>query len=188
MKAKDHRRAEARTVGPDAKRHLLESIAPSVRRWCYRFVGPCADIDDLIQEAYVELFTAIPSFRGRSAFSTYAYRITMRVASRWRKRRQRAMEREVQLELVEFELPERGPVPPSTELLKRLYRALDAISDKRRRALVLTAFEGLSHAEAAELEGCSERALRARVSKAREQLRGQLARDPQLREFLEEGA
>ncbi len=46
---------------------------------CLRMVGNPADAEDLAQEAFLQLFRKIATFRGESAFSTWLHRMTVNV-------------------------------------------------------------------------------------------------------------
>src|SRR5260370_29142294 len=53
---------------------------------CLRMVNNPSDAEDLMQEAFLQLFRKIGTFRGESAFSTWLHRMTCNVAlMRWRK-------------------------------------------------------------------------------------------------------
>lgn len=156
-------------------RRVLERVLPRVRAWMLRLLGPSADHDDASQEALVEIARALPQFEGRASVETLAHRITVRVAYRYFGKR-----RETPLELVP---PPADTVDPesraaSREALRRLYRCLDRLPEKRRVAFVLCAVEGLTPTEAADLEGTSALAMRSRLLHAREEIARRLGPDP----------
>lgn len=161
---------------------VLRRLAPKVRLWVFRYLGPSADVDDVTQEALIEIARALERFEGRSKIETYARRIAVRVAYRMR-RRSRVTET---LELVPTEADRRDPerLAMHRESLRRLYAALADLTEKRRTAFVLCAIEKLSHAEAAEVTGVSLDTLRARLKRARAQLTGWLATDPYFAPFF----
>lgn len=165
---------------PIALERLLILLLPRVRVWTFRLVGPRADLDDVVQDALTELALALPRFEGRSKLTTFAHRVVVRAACRaWGKRSRRA---EVALELVPATGPESDPEARATgrEALRRLYRALERLPEKRRVAFVLCAVEGLLPHEAAELEGTSGEAMRSRLMHARQELAALLRDDPYL--------
>ncbi len=56
----------------------------------FRLVGPSSDLDDLIQEVYLQLIRAVRGFRGQARFSTFLYRVCANVAlMHGRKKRRR---------------------------------------------------------------------------------------------------
>ncbi|HJL18273.1 MAG TPA: RNA polymerase sigma factor [Sandaracinaceae bacterium LLY-WYZ-13_1] len=167
-----------------ALERLLRLLAPRLRGWLGRLLGPRAELDDATQELLIELARALPRFEGRSALSTYCHRIAVRVASRHFGR----AGREAPLELL--------PPPPESvdpesramdrQLLERLYHVLDGIAPARRVAFVLCAVEGFTPTEAAAIEGIRAATMRVRLHRARRDVEAALADDPYVRR-LEEG-
>ncbi|MGE0788150.1 MAG: RNA polymerase sigma factor [Sandaracinaceae bacterium] len=151
----------------------LVELAPLVRGWVFRYVGPTVDLEDFIQEAMIELYRSLDGFRGESSLKTYARRVVMRtVADHMRRHRRRTRPLVPVPELAAVGDPERAAV--SRADVRRLYDALAQISDVRRNAIVLCDLEGLSHQEAAEIEGVKLDALRARLKLGRADLRARL--------------
>lgn len=155
---------------------LLRALLPRLRGWLVRLLGPRADVDDATQDLLIALAEALPRFRGDSSCSTYCYRVTLRVASRYYGKRPRT----VPLELVP---PPADRVDPESrvlrrEVLVRLYDELDRLPPPQRAAFVLCRIEGLDPAEAAKVCGVSSGALRVRLHRARKQVEAALARDP----------
>lgn len=173
------RRASAERLGElqldDA---ALQGLIADARRWIAHYAGPRSDLDDLVQEAMVELVVALESFRGESSVRTFAHRVVLRTTARELQRRRRTS-REVMVQAVpsadDLLDPERALA--GRRSLARFYVALDGLSDKLRRAFVLCAIEQLSHQEAADVEGVNLETLRARLKRARAVLEEALARD-----------
>lgn len=166
----------------------LRSLLPDVRRWIVRYAGPRGDVDDLVQEAMIELVVALERFRGDSSVRTYAHRIVLRTTAHQLARRRSLARR---LELVADPEAVSGAADPERALAGRraveaLYAALDRLSDKRRSAFVLCAIEGLPHEEAAAIEAISLETLRARLKHARTDLREHLSRDPAIAPYFGE--
>lgn len=173
-------------VVPDAEPSLedtLTDLAPRVKAWLCRDLGQI-DVDDALQDSLTEIAKALPKFRGESKLDTYAYRIAMRVALRYHKARKRRRER------IEIAPPAADQIDPesramSREALRALYRGLDRLAIKRRRAFVLCCIEGLSAPDAAAREGIRPDAMRSRLRHARSDLATILSRDAYLRDLLE---
>jgi len=164
---------------------VLRRLAPSVHRWVSALIGPTADLDDVAQEALIEVAVALDRFEGRSKLSTYAHRVVVRVALRHRRRPRRE---EPTLDVVPTPTNEIDPerIAMSREATRRLYRALDELSDKLRIAFVLCAIEGQAHADAAGIAGCSVETLRARLKRARRELEVRLRTDVYLAPLFRE--
>lgn len=179
----------ARAQAGDAA--ALEQIAreelPKVERLLGRLLGPRRDLDDLVQTVFVELMRALPRFRGDSQFSTFVGGITVQVARRAMRRS--AWDRR-KLPMPEIEPP---ALDASVETLVHqraqlaaLRRALEALSEDHRVALLLWALEGLEPAAIAEATGASVSATRSRIWWAQKYLKRQAAADPLLAELVEE--
>ncbi len=164
---------------------VLRRLAPSVHRWVSALLGPTADLDDIAQEALIEVAVALDRFEGRSKLSTYAHRVVVRVALRHRRRPRRE---ELVLDAVPTPTDELNPerIAMSREATRRLYRALDELTDKLRIAFVLCAVEGHPHVEAASIAGCSVDTLRARLKRARRELETRLRNDVYLAPLFRE--
>ncbi len=167
----------------DALEDALGELAPVVHSWLRRDLGPDSDIDDVFQDSMTALAQAIPKFRGQSSLHTYAYRITMRIAGRHRKRQRR---RQANLELLP---PSPESIDPeshaiSRAALSRLYRALEKLKERRRRAFILCCIEGLPASDAAAREGIKADAMRSRLRHARRDLARRLSHDTYLKQLM----
>jgi RNA polymerase sigma-70 factor (ECF subfamily) len=101
---------------------LFEAHKRRVYSLCLRMTGDTAEAEDLTQEAFLQVFRKISSFRAEAAFSTWLHRVTVNVAL-MRRRRKR---------LPQVSLDEMGGSPgadqprvwgagPATEGLRRSY-------------------------------------------------------------------
>ena len=73
-----------------AQRVLFRDLKRPMHATLYRVLGSNRQVEDLLQEAFIELFRSLPSYRGEAKLTTWADRITTRVAYRYL-RRQRLM-------------------------------------------------------------------------------------------------
>jgi RNA polymerase sigma-70 factor (ECF subfamily) len=164
---------------------LLTELLPRLRAWLHRLLGPRADLDDATQEALTELALALPRFAGDSSLATYAHRICVRTAYRFFDR-----PAEVGLELVPPAAEELDPESRAMarEALRRLYRGLRRLRPNRRVAFVLCAIEGMTPAEAAQVEGITGLAMRSRLKHARAELERLLGHDPYVGALVRGGA
>jgi RNA polymerase sigma-70 factor (ECF subfamily) len=164
---------EALARGDEA---ILRALLPHVRRWLHRLLGNRPDLDDATQDALLALLDALPRFRRESKLTTYAHRVVVRVAYRYFRKRSR----EESLVLVPPPLDTLDPESRAIdrEALRRLYRALGKLPEKRRVAFVLCCVDGLEPQEAAEIEGITAVAMRSRLFHAREEVARLLGSDP----------
>ena len=141
-----------------------------------RLVGAVQERDDLLQEAFLQAFRSLPSFRCESSFATWLHRIVCNVAYRYlRKRPANYFE-----ELSEA-LPSGAMSPGEEAEQKRALQLaasyLAALHPKKRIAFVLRMVEGLSLGEIGELVGAEAAAVGQRVKHAQRELEAMLQRD-----------
>ena len=168
-----------------AQRELFHAQKSSVHHTLYRILGANRDIEDLIQDAFLEIFRALPSFRGDSSLSRWCQTIATRQAYLAIERRKPTA---VDLEVVENEVVDRDPdahrVALARQAAKRLYAALERLDPKMRIAFALNVIDGLSLAEVAELTESSLVATKTRVWRARRELVKRAQKDPILASYL----
>jgi RNA polymerase sigma-70 factor (ECF subfamily) len=125
-------------------------------------------MDDVLQEAYVRAFTALPRFRGGAAFATWLYRIVYNAClDELRRGRSR---REVALE----EWRSAGAADDVEGRLD-LAAALARLPVELRAVVLLVDAEGLSYEEAADVLGIAPGTIGSRLNRARAALRVALA-------------
>ena len=182
--------ARAKRGDADALQWIARSEEARVRRLLIRMLGPRNDLDDLVQNVFVELCRALPGFRGDSKLSTFVGGITVRVARRamrpgpwWRRRSDADPELCV---ADDGDLRRSGPEDRTVaaERLRRVRVALGKIGDKKRIAFILWALEGMDPAEIAATMGASVSATRSRIFYAQKELRRIARTDPHLRELV----
>ena len=154
-----------------SKRGELEAFGELVRRHqrmihalTYRMCGTLADSEDLAHETFVRAYRGLGSFRGDSKFSSWLYQIAINLCVRWRGKQ--ARRNVAERAWAEDAYSESSDAYPSD----RVHAALAQLSPKLRAAVVLTALEGMSHAEAAGVLGCAEKTLSWRLFIARRKL------------------
>lgn len=147
-----------------------------------RMVGDHATAMDLTQETFVRLYTSRKTYKPTAAFSTYLFHIATNLArtqARWRKRHPTVpMEdenREIRHEAVDS-LPSPDESADLHERADLVNRAIAALPEDQREALLLFTVEGMSQAEVAAALGCSPKAVEVRVYRARQLLREALAK------------
>jgi RNA polymerase sigma-70 factor (ECF subfamily) len=162
----------ARAGDRDAMERVLESVAPSIRRFAAGMCQNHADADDVVQDALLSIATNLDSFEGRSAFTTWAFTLARTACSRRRRGlKNRPAEGDEVLETQPSEA--RGPEEStaSQELRVLVARALDMLPEDYRTVLILRDGEGLTAPEAAEVLAVSVDALKSRLHRARAALR-----------------
>jgi RNA polymerase sigma-70 factor (ECF subfamily) len=145
--------------------------AGTVARWAARLGGPSADVEDITQEVFVVVNRRLAGFRGDSRLSTWLFAITAKITANERRRRK--------LRQWWFRLaPNAGERAPLTvdgaveQLEKRerrvlFHRALDRLSERQRRALILFELEEMPVDEVAAHMGLRPGNVRVLLHRAR---------------------
>jgi len=142
-----------------------------------RYVRDPEQALDISQEAFIKAYRALPRFRGDSAFYTWLYRIAVNTAKNYlAAQRRRPMDIELDLQdpeqyglhakLKETDTPE--AVTVSQELQETLERAIEALPDDLRTAIILRELDGMSYEEIAQTMDCPVGTVRSRIFRARD--------------------
>ena len=132
---------------------------------------------DITQEAFLKAYRALPRFRGDSAFYTWLYRIAVNTAkNHLAAARRRPMDVELDLQdpeqydlhakLKETDTPE--GVTLSKELRETVEKAIEALPEDLRTAIVLRELDGMSYEEIAQTMDCPVGTVRSRIFRARD--------------------
>lgn len=162
------------------------ALRSGVHHALFRILGSNTELEDLVQDTFVELFRALPSFRGDSTLMRWSQTIAVRVAYLAISRRRPPA---VELTLVEDVVGNGGDLARQVrarEAVRRLYAALDRIEAKQRIAFALAVIDGNSLAEVAQLTGSSTISVKTRVWRARRELMRRAHNDAILSGYLEE--
>jgi RNA polymerase sigma-70 factor (ECF subfamily) len=141
-------------------------------------------MEDLVQDAFMEIFRSMPRFRGESSLATWLDRITVRVAyAHLGRRRADTVHLSVVPEPVSGDASAEDRAI-ARETLRRLYAALDQIESKQRIAFVLHVIDGRPLKDVATAMDASLVATKVRIWRARRTLVTLAERDPLLSELL----
>ncbi|MEJ7599623.1 MAG: RNA polymerase sigma factor [Kofleriaceae bacterium] len=169
-----------------AQRDLFLAQRSAVHHTLFRILGANRELEDLVQDAFFEIFRALPSFRGDSTLTRWCQTIATRVAYLAISRKRPLA---IDLALVEDTLSDNVDTRREThirEAARRLYAALDRLDPKQRIAFALATIDGLSMAEVAALTESSIVAVKTRVWRARKDLMKRAAKDEVLRSYIED--
>jgi RNA polymerase sigma-70 factor (ECF subfamily) len=162
---------------------------------CLRMVNNPADAEDLMQEAFLQLFRKIGTFRGESAFSTWLHRMTVNVVlMRLRKKTLPVASLE---ETTDPDDETGGPRKDIGAPDLRLSGAVDRVNLERsveklppgyRTVFVLHDVQGYEHNEIADIMGCSVGNSKSQLHKARTRLRNLLQEEVRAQAWQERHA
>lgn len=134
-----------------------------------------AAADDITQEVMVRAIGGLGSFKRESLLSTWITRIALNTTYTYLERRHRQWTEPLPTVAVDPTF-EHSPthVAIGKELDARIQSSLQQLTPKLRAAIVLTAIQGVSPGEAAEIEQCTVSTMHWRIHEARKQLRNHL--------------
>jgi RNA polymerase sigma-70 factor, ECF subfamily len=158
--------ARLRAGDGEALRAIFDQYAADLHRLAARLLGSSDDADDVVQDVFVGLPTALARYTERGNLGPWLRRITARLALlrlRGDRRRDATASRAASSE---------PHTPESDAVLKdRLGRAIGGLSPPLRVVFVLRMIEDCSHEEIASLLGTSVSASKVRLHRALQQLR-----------------
>ncbi|ARN79738.1 RNA polymerase sigma factor [Methylocystis bryophila] len=158
-------RGDRTAFGALAQRHY-----DRVHALAWRWSGTRAAAEDIAQEAMVKMAGAISGFRGDCAFSTWLHRIAYTTAID----HLRAARRFAPLgptHQARLEAEPDGETPEERQMNGELWGKVRALPEQQRDAVLLVYAEEMSHREAAEIMGCSEKTVSWHLHEARKRLR-----------------
>ena len=173
----DERVIEACQQGDrDAFRLLFETYKDKVFSIAVYSSGDPALADDITQQIFLKLFTAIRQFRGDSEFTTWLYRLVVNACLDERRRRRRLLPWG---EMVAMKKAgERKPQEKHyarLEISEAVQAAIGELKPKFRLPILLKYIEGLSYDEIANVMGCSKGTVASRLNRGHSQLAKRLS-------------
>jgi RNA polymerase sigma-70 factor (ECF subfamily) len=171
--------ARAKAGDRSAYEALVRYNADRLYAVVLRFSATESDAEEATQEAFLRAWRNIRRFRGDARFFTWLYRIGVNEAKRILERRPGAgvvvSVEERPVEEIADDAPQLQPLAEARELREVLERAIGALPEKYRGAVVLRDVEGLSTSEAADALGLREAAFKSRLHRGRMALRAAVA-------------
>ena len=166
-----------------AFRALYQRHRGDVARLVYRMLNGSADVEDVVQEVFVQVFRSLKDFRGQSKFSTWVHRVAVNVVLMHRRAaRSRPTYAE---ELPHEHTADNETVGPDEDADRRarvraFAKLLDRLADKKRTVFVLHELEGIPPQEIAKIVGAPVLTVRTRLFYARRELEAMMADEPLL--------
>jgi RNA polymerase sigma-70 factor (ECF subfamily) len=155
-------------------KEIFDKYHKKVYRIAYGVVRQREEALDIVQEVFIKLFRSIKSFKGRSRFYTYLYRMAMNTAidHARKKGKQFVTSLDEEGSLQPSEEIEKGPerVLLHKELEEKLKWAMEKLPADQRAALIFREVEGLSYQEMAEAMECSIGTVMSRLHYGRKKI------------------
>ena len=139
-------------------------------RTAYKWCGNREDAEDVAQDVCIKLATAISGFDGRSAFTSWLYRIVLN-AVRDRQRQGKRQSRQVAA-LAHVTAHALEPDQESATTQSQVWDAVRRLPEKQRDAVLLVYGEEMAHAEVAAIMGTKESTVSWYIHEAKKALKG----------------
>jgi RNA polymerase sigma-70 factor (sigma-E family) len=161
-------RANAMSKASPRMTDLYSTFAPGATRLAYLLTGDKYLAEDLVQEAFLRMLGRFEFIRRPASFQAYLHRTVVNLSrNHWRRR-----ELERRYEKREGNLRSRSVVDaPDTATDSDLWSAVQSLPHRQRAAIVLRFYEDLSEHQTAEILGCSAKAVRSLIGRAKDSLR-----------------
>ncbi|MEM9188011.1 MAG: sigma-70 family RNA polymerase sigma factor [Myxococcota bacterium] len=167
-----------------ASRQLFVRVAPIFARMARTTLGPGSpEIDDFIQDASLQFFRALASFRGESRLTWFAFRIAQHTATAWI-RNQRALKRSNEQVGLPDAVADRRASAARLEQRELFEELVATLNEAQLEALLMRAVMGYSVEEIAEALRVPVNTVRSRLRRAKHSLRERVAHRPDLSEGL----
>ncbi len=172
----------ARDGNRDAYGALVERYEGRVLNVLFRVLGSREDASDVAQDAFVQAFVKLESFREESKFYTWLYRIAMNLALSHRRRRRATVSMDEMNERVGDQPIDQQPDPGQgvidQEQAEIVQRVLGELAPEHRQILVLREMEDCSYETLAEILKVPIGTVRSRLFRARLSLKKRLENLP----------
>jgi len=162
---------------------LIEKHYPALVRFCYRKVRDSAAAEDLAQEVFLRVHRSRAKYQPTAKFTTWLYRIAANLTLNWlRDNGRERMHLSIGVSVPAgpaLQVADTG-IAPDERLMRadcatEVRRAVDALPERQRRAVVLHNFEELPGADVAAVLCCSHQAVRSMLCRGYSTLRSSLA-------------
>ena len=143
-----------------------------------RFVNNHEDADDLVQEIFLKIWTALPAFRGDAQLFTWVYRIATNETLNWLRREK--VRSALRFTTIDAEMERRidsDPFFDGDAADRALSKAVAKLPEKQRQVFVMRYYDELPYEEMSAVLGTSVGALKASYHIAQEKVRAALGKD-----------
>ena len=156
----------------DAFAAIVTRYGPALYRFVSRLLDEPADVEDTMQETFLDAWKGLPGFRGESSVQTWLFALARRRAHRNYKRFPASGSRpHIDLDEVADRLPARDADPAGLHLHQDLLAALDAalrmLPPRQRSVWILKEIEDFTYADIATVMAVSPNAVRGLLERAR---------------------
>lgn len=164
---------------------LVRKYKMIVYNTIYSIIGDAQEADDIAQEVFLKVYTKAGSFKGKSSFSTWLYRITVnRCVDELRKKNKKIISYETEFneeeklklkDVLASREKDGSEELRQKELQDIIQKAMNSLPEKYRIILTLKEMEGLSYIEISKIMKISLAKVKIWLFRARQKLKEKLA-------------
>ena len=157
---------------------IVKNFSERVYWHVRRFVNNHEDADDLVQEIFLKIWTALPSFRGEAQLFTWVYRIATNETLNWlRREKVRAALRFTSIDAEMERRIDSDPFFDGDAADRALSKAVAKLPEKQRQVFILRYYDEMPYEQMSEVLGTSVGALKASYHLAQEKVRASVGRE-----------
>ncbi len=149
-----------------AQKALYDKYSATMMGVCYRYAKNHTDAEDILQEAFIKVFTSIHQFRNAGSLEGWIRRVTVTTALNYMNRSKQIRE-SISLESMAYEVPLQAEEASIKLNGKDLMDCIQSLPDGFKAVLNLFAIEGFSHREIAGMLDISESTSRSQYTRAK---------------------
>jgi RNA polymerase sigma-70 factor (ECF subfamily) len=173
---------------PEAFKELFRLHRQGVLRLVQRMLGRSSELEDVVQDVFLQVHRSIRDFKGQARFTTWLYRVAVNVVLMHRRS---ARSRPVFDAADELQHAIDAEPLPDEQLarnkrIRAFYRLLERLTEKKRTVFVLHEFEGINPTEIAKIVDAPVLTVRTRLFYARRELAAMLREEPDLSAVADE--
>ena len=157
---------------------IVKNFSERVYWHVRRFVNNHEDADDLVQEIFLKIWTALPSFRGEAQLFTWVYRIATNETLNWLRREK--VRAALRFPSIDAEMERRidsDPFFDGDAADRALSKAVAKLPEKQRQVFILRYYDEMPYEQMSEVLGTSVGALKASYHLAQEKVRASVGRE-----------
>ena len=157
---------------------IVEKYQQNVANLSYKLCGTRLEVEEVTQQVFVELYTALPRFRFDSKLSSFIYRITVNVVCKMMNKARRIVSSDAREDLPEQRSEDSNAQQQIIydEQMEQLRDAIGRLKDEQRTALVLYTFEDFSYQQIADVMQCTLSKVESLIFRAKKNLSKEIKR------------
>lgn len=155
--------------------HIVKNYQAQVANLTYKLCGSKLDVEEVTQQVFVELYSALPRFKFQSKLSTFIYRITVNVVSKLLTHDKRNVPFDEDLSSLRLQpLPSAEQEIVKQEKINQLRSCIGKLQQEQRTALVLYTFNDFSYKDIASVMQVSLAKVESLIFRAKKNLKKML--------------